>query len=86
MAASIGKGLRPANTGHVLANLAIQGHTAPWTNGSSSICHSAKPPEPGNWMLELLLAGQGFTAEGASFDIQEAGMTLEFKELAKANV
>lgn len=37
-------------------------------------------------MLELLLAGQGFTAEGASFDIQEAGMTLEFKELAKANV
>lgn len=26
MAASIGKGLRPANTGHVLADLAIQGH------------------------------------------------------------
>jgi hypothetical protein len=37
-------------------------------------------------MLDLLLAGQGFTAERASFDIQEAGMTLEFKELAKANV
>lgn len=37
-------------------------------------------------MLDLLLAGKGFTAEGASFDIQEGGLTLEFKELAKANV
>jgi hypothetical protein len=58
----------------------------PWANGSSSYLPYAKPPEPGNWMLDLLLAGQGFTAERASFDIQEAGLTLEFKELAKANV
>jgi uncharacterized protein (TIGR02687 family) len=44
---------------------------------------SAKPPEQGNWLLDLLLAGHEFTADRASLDIQEAGLTLEFKELAK---
>lgn len=44
---------------------------------------SAKPPEPGNWLLDLLLAGHEFTADRASLDIQEAGLTLEFKELAQ---
>ena len=43
----------------------------------------AKPPEPGNWLLDVLLAGHEFTADRASLDIQEAGLTLEFKELAQ---
>jgi len=43
----------------------------------------AKPPEPDNWLLDLLLAGHEFTADRASLDIQEAGLTLEFKELAQ---
>ena len=43
----------------------------------------AKPPEQGNWLLDLLLAGHEFTADRASLDIQEAGLTLEFKELAQ---
>ncbi|GDX74931.1 hypothetical protein LBMAG41_00070 [Cyanobium sp.] len=42
-----------------------------------------KPPEPDNWLLDLLLAGHEFTADRASLDIQEAGLTLEFKELAQ---
>jgi uncharacterized protein (TIGR02687 family) len=44
---------------------------------------SPKPPEPQNWLLDLLLAGHEFTADRASLDIQDAGLTLEFKELAK---
>lgn len=44
---------------------------------------SAKPPEPRNWLLDLLLAGHEFTADRASLDIQDAGLTLEFKELAQ---
>jgi len=44
---------------------------------------SAKPPEPDNWLLDVLLAGHEFTADRASLDIQEAGLTLEFKELAQ---
>jgi len=44
---------------------------------------SAKPPEQGNWLLDLLLAGHEFTADRASLDIQDAGLTLEFKELAQ---
>ena len=44
---------------------------------------SVKPPEPDNWLLALLLAGQEFTADRASLDIQEAVLTLEFKELAQ---
>ena len=44
---------------------------------------SAKPPEPQNWLLDLLLAGHEFTADRASLDIQDAGLTLEFKELAQ---
>lgn len=44
---------------------------------------SAKPPEPQNWLLDLLLAGHEFKADRASLDIQEAGLTLEFKELAQ---
>lgn len=44
---------------------------------------SAKPPEPQNWLLDLLLAGHEFTADRVSLDIQDAGLTLEFKELAK---
>ena len=43
----------------------------------------AKPPEPDNWLLDLLLAGHEFTADRASLDIQEAGLALEFKELAQ---
>ena len=44
---------------------------------------SAKPPESDNWLLDLLLAGHEFKADRASLDIQEAGLTLEFKELAQ---
>ena len=44
---------------------------------------SAKPAEPDNWLLDLLLAGHEFTADRASLDIQDAGLTLEFKELAQ---
>jgi uncharacterized protein (TIGR02687 family) len=43
----------------------------------------AKPPEPKNWLLDVLLAGHEFTADRASLDIQDAGLTLEFKELAQ---
>lgn len=42
----------------------------------------SKPLEPDNWLLDLLLAGHEFKADRASLDIQEAGLTLEFKELA----
>jgi uncharacterized protein (TIGR02687 family) len=42
-----------------------------------------KPAEPDNWLLDLLLAGHEFTADRASLDIQEAGLTLDFKELAQ---
>ncbi|QNI70730.1 hypothetical protein CyaNS01_01598 [Cyanobium sp. NS01] len=44
---------------------------------------SEKPPEPDNWLLDLLLAGHEFKADRASLDIQEAGLTLEFKALAQ---
>jgi uncharacterized protein (TIGR02687 family) len=44
---------------------------------------SSKPSEPENWLLDLLLAGHEFTADRASLDIQDAGLTLEFKELAQ---
>jgi len=44
---------------------------------------TAKPPEPDNWLLDLLFAGHEFTADRASLDIQEASLTLEFKELAQ---
>jgi len=44
---------------------------------------TAKPPEPDNWLLDFLLAGHEFTADRASLDIQDAGLTLEFKELAE---
>ncbi len=44
---------------------------------------SAKPPESENWLLDLLLAGHEFTADRASLDIQDAGLTLEFKVLAQ---
>jgi hypothetical protein len=44
---------------------------------------SAKPTEPDNWLLDLLLPGHEFKADRASLDIQEAGLTLEFKELAQ---
>ena len=44
---------------------------------------SAKPPEPDNWLLDLLLGGHAFTADRAALDIQEAGLTLEFKGLAQ---
>ncbi|MCX5947011.1 MAG: BREX-1 system phosphatase PglZ type A [Cyanobacteria bacterium] len=43
----------------------------------------AKPAEPENWLLDLLLAGHEFSADRASLDIEEAGLTLEFKELAQ---
>jgi len=43
----------------------------------------AKPAEPDNWLLDLLLAGHEFSADRASLDIEEAGLTLEFKELAQ---
>lgn len=32
---------------------------------------SAKPAEPDNWLLDLLLAGHEFTADRASLDIAE---------------
>jgi uncharacterized protein (TIGR02687 family) len=44
---------------------------------------SAKPSESDNWLLDVLLAGHEFTADRASLDIQDAGLTLEFKELAQ---
>ena len=56
---------------------------APLDQGFLLYFPSAKPPEPDNWLLDLLLAGHEFTADRASLDIQEAGLTLEFKELAQ---
>jgi uncharacterized protein (TIGR02687 family) len=44
---------------------------------------SAKPEEKHNWLLDLLLAGHEFQADRASLDIQDAGLTLEFKFLAQ---
>ncbi len=43
---------------------------------------AAKPAEADNWLLDLLLAGYEFKADRASLDLEEAGLTLEFKELA----
>ena len=42
-----------------------------------------KPTDENNWLLDILLAGHEFTADRASLDIQEAGLSLEFKELAQ---
>ncbi|MCX5933131.1 MAG: BREX-1 system phosphatase PglZ type A, partial [Cyanobacteria bacterium] len=44
---------------------------------------SAKPEESGNWLLDLLLAGQEFKADRASLDLGDAGLPLEFKSLAR---
>jgi uncharacterized protein (TIGR02687 family) len=44
---------------------------------------SEKPQERDNWLLDLLLAGHEFKADRASLDIQDAGLTLEFRDLAK---
>lgn len=44
---------------------------------------SEKPEEKDNWLLDLLLAGHEFKADRASLDIQDAGLTLEFRDLAK---
>ena len=44
---------------------------------------SPKPTDESNWLLDVLLAGYEFTADRASLDIQEAGLSLEFKKLAQ---
>ena len=44
---------------------------------------SEKPTEAENWLLDLLLAGHEFKADRASLDIQDSGLTLEFKGLAE---
>ena len=44
---------------------------------------SPKPTDENNWLLDFLLAGYEFKADRASLDIQEAGLSLEFKELAQ---
>ena len=44
---------------------------------------AAKPAEADNWLLDLLLAGHEFKADRASLDLEEAGLTLEFKDLAQ---
>lgn len=44
---------------------------------------AAKPPEADNWLLDLLLAGHEFKADRASLDLEDAGLTLEFKGLAQ---
>ena len=45
--------------------------------------HAAKPAEADNWLLDLLLAGHEFKADRASLDLEDAGLTLEFKDLAQ---
>ena len=44
---------------------------------------AAKPAEADDWLLDLLLAGHEFKADRASLDLEDAGLTLEFKELAQ---
>ena len=44
---------------------------------------SAKPAEADNWLLDLLLAGHKFKADRASLDLEDAGLTIEFKDLAQ---
>lgn len=44
---------------------------------------SDRPEEKDNWLLDALLAGHEFKADRASLDIQDAGLTLEFRDLAK---
>ena len=44
---------------------------------------TAKPAEADNWLLDLLLAGHEFKADRASLDLEDAGLTLEFKDLAQ---
>lgn len=44
---------------------------------------AAKPAEADNWLLDLLLAGHEFKADRASLDLEDAGLTLEFKDLAQ---
>ena len=44
---------------------------------------AAKPAESDNWLLDLLLAGHEFKADRTSLDLEDAGLTLEFKDLAQ---
>ena len=44
---------------------------------------SDRPEEKDNWLLDVLLAGHEFKADRASLDIQDAGLTLEYRDLAK---
>ena len=44
---------------------------------------SDRPEENDNWLLDVLLAGHEFKADRASLDIQDAGLTLEYRDLAK---
>ncbi len=44
---------------------------------------SSKPNEKDNWLLDLLLCGDEFTADRSSLDLQDVGLPLEFKQLAK---
>jgi uncharacterized protein (TIGR02687 family) len=44
---------------------------------------TARPPDGGNWLLDLLLQGYEFKADKASLALHEAGLRAEFRALAE---
>lgn len=44
---------------------------------------AARPPDGDNWLLDLLLQGHEFKADGISLAMQEAGLPYEFRPLAE---
>ena len=44
---------------------------------------SPRPPDPDNWLLDVLLQGYEYKADRASLDLQEVGLPYEFLYLAQ---
>ena len=44
---------------------------------------SARPPDPENWLLDLLLQGYEYKADKASLALQEVGLPHAFKQIAE---
>ncbi|MFM2243739.1 MAG: hypothetical protein RLZ97_2595 [Verrucomicrobiota bacterium] len=45
-----------------------------------------RPPDPDNWLLDLLLQGHEFRADRASLAVQEVGLPYEFRAIAEEHV
>ena len=47
---------------------------------------SERPPDAGNWLLDLVLQGHEFKADRASLAVQEVGLPYEFRSLVEEHV